>query len=69
MEEISKEMQGLIEFETQNKSRTRGTLIENDGIIMRLSSCTNGGIKQKIKEIVCNPQRKTFIKDYRESKK
>ena len=37
MEAMSKEMQRLIEFESQNKSRSRGTRIEDVNFYARIS--------------------------------
>lgn len=68
MEEISKEIQSVIEFEIQNKSRMRGTRIEEGGVFVRLSSSPNKELTRKIKEIVCNPKRKTIIKNTRSKK-
>ena len=67
MEAISKEMQGLIEFESKNKSRSRGTRIEDVNFYARIS--IQPEITQKAKVIVCNSQRKTFIENYKEIRK
>ena len=68
MEEISKKIQNIIELEIQNKSRVRGTRIAEDGVYVRLSRNPNRELTRQIREIVCNPKRKKFIKSYKEQK-